>query len=396
MAAVFRSQVGLVERYSDPGEQPGVALPACLACLSAVAFLWLPVPFPCRFCGSLLLPLCCACWALLRALCLLPCRLPGRAADEGQAHAGAGGRHTLQCGEAGGLPAAAAPVVPARLGTPAFRAVKARHAGPQPAPHSSSAASPLPHCACYAVPAMLCLQIRASSADRPRPLYYSTALNLGLHRARGQPCLLDYLLPPASPLPARRWLRRLLLLPPPPATAAAVHRACRILSGGLQLSACVGWAGPPWKRALQACSSKDCPAVPQSHSRTKHSTTPLPAILPSCHLATCPPCRAAELSESLPVFPMVPAASVVLKLRSREANDIFFREVTFVVCVPPAPAWAASLLPCPWPAQPSPALPCPALPCPALPCPALPCSNALLVPEWHPGNVPSFQILNLT
>jgi hypothetical protein len=169
VAAVFRSQVGLVERYSDPGEQPGVALPACLACLSAVAFLWLPVPFPCRFCGSLLLPLCCACWALLRALCLLPCRLPGRAADEGQAHAGAGGRHTLQCGEAGGLPAAAAPVVPARLGTPAFRAVKARHAGPQPAPHSSSAASPLPHCACYAVPAMLCLLCCACRSGRAAP-----------------------------------------------------------------------------------------------------------------------------------------------------------------------------------------------------------------------------------
>ena len=60
---------------------------------------------------------------------------------------------------------------------------------------------------------MLCLQIRASSADRPRPLYYSTALNLGLHRARGQPCLLDYLLPPASPLPARRWLRRRYTVP---------------------------------------------------------------------------------------------------------------------------------------------------------------------------------------
>ena len=39
------------------------------------------------------------------------------------------------------------------------------------------------------------LQIRASTRDRPRPLYYCTALNLGLHKARGQPCLLDYLLP---------------------------------------------------------------------------------------------------------------------------------------------------------------------------------------------------------
>lgn len=35
----------------------------------------------------------------------------------------------------------------------------------------------------------------------------------------------------------------------------------------------------------------------------------------------------ADLRESLPVFPLVPAASVVLKLRNREANDTFFREV---------------------------------------------------------------------
>ncbi|EFN52896.1 hypothetical protein CHLNCDRAFT_138439 [Chlorella variabilis] len=106
--------------------------------------------------------------------------------------------------------------------------------------------------------------IRASTKDRPRPLYYSTALNLGLHKARGQPCLVDYLLPDGTPLPARRWMRRLLLLPPPATTAAAVHRVCRIL---------------------------------------------------------------ADLRESLPVFPLVPAASVVLKLRNREANDTFFREI---------------------------------------------------------------------
>ncbi|PRW39283.1 mitochondrial-targeted muts 1 [Chlorella sorokiniana] len=106
--------------------------------------------------------------------------------------------------------------------------------------------------------------IRASTRDRPRPLYYCTALNLGLHKARGQPCLLDYLLPQGSQLPLRRWMRRLLLLPPGPATAVALHRVCEILAG---------------------------------------------------------------LSESLPLFPHVPAASVVLKLRNREANDIFFREM---------------------------------------------------------------------
>ncbi|KAL4438720.1 hypothetical protein ABPG77_006324 [Micractinium sp. CCAP 211/92] len=108
--------------------------------------------------------------------------------------------------------------------------------------------------------------IRSSTRDRPRPLYYSTALNLGLHRARGQPCLLDYMLPSnTSPqLPARRWLRRLLLLPPPPATAVAIRCVCATL---------------------------------------------------------------AELAEPLPEFALIPAASIVLKLRNREANDTFFREL---------------------------------------------------------------------
>ena len=97
VAAVFRSQVGLVERYSDPGEPPGVGLPACLpACLPGAPCLSVNAAVPC----SLLLPRLTAAGPVLRTLCLLPCRLPGRAADEGEAHAGAEGRHPLQCGEA--------------------------------------------------------------------------------------------------------------------------------------------------------------------------------------------------------------------------------------------------------------------------------------------------------
>jgi hypothetical protein len=34
------------------------------------------------------------------------------------------------------------------------------------------------------------------------------------------------------------------------------------------------------------------------------------------------------MRESLPVFPIVPAAGVVLKLRTGQANDVFFREVS--------------------------------------------------------------------
>lgn len=84
------------------------------------------------------------------------------------------------------------------------------------------------------------MQIRASTRDRPRPLYFCTALNLGLHKARGQPCILDYMLPPASPLPVRNWIRRLLLLPPPPATAASVHRICSTLEGDESLCVLAG------------------------------------------------------------------------------------------------------------------------------------------------------------
>ncbi len=52
-----------------------------------------------------------------------------------------------------------------------------------------------------------------------------------------------------------------------------------------------------------------------------------PAMTNPCLVNSSPRHAHAGLSESLPVFPHVPAASVVLKLRNREANDIFFREM---------------------------------------------------------------------
>ena len=69
----------------------------------------------------------------------------------------------------------------------------------------------------------------SSPTTRPRPLYFSTASNLGLHRTRGVPSLLDYALPAASPLAARRWLRSLLLQPPEPYVARSLHGACEEL-----------------------------------------------------------------------------------------------------------------------------------------------------------------------
>jgi hypothetical protein len=78
------------------------------------------------------------------------------------------------------------------------------------------------------------------------------------------PSLLDHVLPPGAPLAARRWLRRLLLLPPPPRVGLAVQAACRELR---------------------------------------------------------------DARHAIPSFPVMSAANVVLKLRDREANDTFFREL---------------------------------------------------------------------
>lgn len=108
----------------------------------------------------------------------------------------------------------------------------------------------------------------ASPRSRPRPLYYSTAINLGLHKSRGVPSLLDSMIPPGAPLTARRWLRKLLLLPPTPAVGHAIQAACRSLL---------------------------------------------------------------ENRRPMPAFPAMSPANVVLKIRSQQANDTFFRELYALV-----------------------------------------------------------------
>jgi DNA mismatch repair ATPase MutS len=104
----------------------------------------------------------------------------------------------------------------------------------------------------------------SSPSTRPRPLYFSTASNLGLHKTRGVPSLLDYALPSGAPLAARRWLRSLLLMPPAPHVSVALHQACAELWGD---------------------------------------------------------------HDSLPNFVAMSPANVVLKLRKREGNSDFFNEL---------------------------------------------------------------------
>eukprot|EP00887_Chlorella_sp_A99_P001624 scaffold8.g1624.t1 len=79
-------------------------------------------------------------------------------------------------------------------------------------------------------------RVHSLPGSRPRPLYHSTACNLGLHKTRGVPSLLDATLPSGEllyrvPLASRRWMRNLLLLPPPPAVGLALNKACGLLAG---------------------------------------------------------------------------------------------------------------------------------------------------------------------
>ena len=75
-------------------------------------------------------------------------------------------------------------------------------------------------------------QVTSTAAERPKPVYKSTACQLGIHATAGVWSLLDTLLPPGpTSLLVRRWLRRLLLLPPPTHVALSIRTACQLLSG---------------------------------------------------------------------------------------------------------------------------------------------------------------------
>ncbi|KAL0046056.1 hypothetical protein WJX82_001167 [Trebouxia sp. C0006] len=112
-------------------------------------------------------------------------------------------------------------------------------------------------------------QVTSAATDRPKPVYKSTACQLGIHKTPGVWPLLDSLLPPTpTSLLVRRWLRRLLLLPPPTEVAKSIRTACQFLS---------------------------------------------------------------DLQTPLPEYPTLATNNIVLKLRAREANDIFFRELSSVL-----------------------------------------------------------------
>ena len=102
----------------------------------------------------------------------------------------------------------------------------------------------------------------AATASGGPQVYLCTASQLGIHRQRGVPSLLDALLPSSSyassisssgssttalrsvPLASRRWLERLLLMPPAPEVARDVRRALEVL-GSPSLGAVPRWLSLP-------------------------------------------------------------------------------------------------------------------------------------------------------
>lgn len=69
-------------------------------------------------------------------------------------------------------------------------------------------------------------------SDRPRPLYLSTAQQVGVLAAPGVVPLVPHLLAPGAPAACRHLVQRLLLHPPPRAVAAATRGAVAALSRG--------------------------------------------------------------------------------------------------------------------------------------------------------------------
>ncbi|KAK9867742.1 hypothetical protein WJX84_006840, partial [Apatococcus fuscideae] len=110
--------------------------------------------------------------------------------------------------------------------------------------------------------------VKSSAQDRPKPLFLSTAQQLGIHRTRGIPSLLDSLLSPEASLASRHWLKRLLLLPPPTAVAHSIARACQFLT---------------------------------------------------------------DFQEPLPSYPAMSSRNIVLRLSAQEASDVFFRELLLML-----------------------------------------------------------------
>ncbi|KAJ8909195.1 hypothetical protein NDN08_005887 [Rhodosorus marinus] len=97
-----------------------------------------------------------------------------------------------------------------------------------------------------------------------RPLYFSTASQLGIHRTRGVPDLVGQVAGRDAPALVRQWIRKQLLLPPPPSISAQLRNASLFLLSHL---------------------------------------------------------------EPLPDFPTIAKHQVAQLVRSKEANEVFFREL---------------------------------------------------------------------
>ncbi|CAN0478805.1 unnamed protein product [Ectocarpus sp. 12 AP-2014] len=77
--------------------------------------------------------------------------------------------------------------------------------------------------------------VTRSPEGRPRPVYPSTALQIGLLKNKNVPDLVPCLLPAGYPAACHRFLRKWLLLPPSYRLADSAHNLCRQLASPEQV-----------------------------------------------------------------------------------------------------------------------------------------------------------------
>lgn len=86
---------------------------------------------------------------------------------------------------------------------------------------------------CDNVGCVPCSIVALESASRPRPLYVSTASQIGLLDTAGIPSLVDAALGPSAEVEVRRFMQRLLLHPPVPTLLSLAARLYILASASL-------------------------------------------------------------------------------------------------------------------------------------------------------------------
>eukprot|EP00899_Mesostigma_viride_P008353 jgi/Mesvir1/17519/Mv08772-RA.2 len=94
---------------------------------------------------------------------------------------------------------------------------------------------------------------KTEHVGRPRPLYLSTAKEIGLLPSPGVPSLVEAMLPHDCPVAQRKYMEHYLLNPPPHGVADAVQEACALL----QHVPVPNFVCPPAQRLVQLITAKE-------------------------------------------------------------------------------------------------------------------------------------------